>query len=217
MNKDKKKDMEKKPADPKTEKRERTLRIVNIAALMAVFVGITLFMTFGKRPNVSYTENRDLEKPPEFTWEGYFSGYVTDQFAKYYNDTVPQRATWKLFISNFRAHLGVKYGSGVTIVGDVPVIENPVKPNSDTSGGQSKPANSIPDVVIAQPSGTSSETSSSTASSSSNPKVPDVVIPNPNGSSETDEPEEPAESNPDDAESSNPKVPEVVIPSIPIV
>ena len=200
------------PRDPKLEKREKTLRTVNVAVLMAVFAGIALFMTFGKRPNVSYTENRNLEKPPEFTWEGYFSGHVTEQFAKYYNDTVPQRATWKLFISNFRARLGVKYNGGVTIVGDVPIIDNTSKPANTTS----KPANSVPDVVIKKPSDSSA--SSSAISSSSNPKVPDVVIPKPNGSS-SEQPSETTESQPtesasDSDESANPKVPEVVIPNM---
>lgn len=212
------KNVEEKPRDPKAEKREKALRIVNIAVLMAIFAGVTLFMTFGKRPNVSYTENRNLEKPPEFTWEGYWSGYVTDQFSKYYNDTVPERAAWKLFISNFRAHLGVKYGNGVTIVGEVPVIDNHSKPD-DTS----KPANSVPEVVIKKPEdgGASSngDASSNAVSSSSNPKVPAVVIPKPSGTSDTTETTEPTESEPapDNTENTNPNVPAVVIPSRPTV
>lgn len=151
------------------ESRERTLVIVNIAVLMAVFAAITLFMTFGTRPNVSYAENRDLEKPPDFTWEDYWAGKVTDQFAKYYNDTVPMRSTWKLFISHFRAHLGIKYKGGFTITGDLPTIEQPSKPNESSS----KPPNSVPDVVIPGTGG----------SSSSGGKVPDVVIPGTGGSS----------------------------------
>lgn len=142
----------------KREKRVKTLQFANIAALMAIFAGITLFMTFGQRPNVSYTENRDLEKPPEFNWKDYWAGEVTEQFGKYYNDTVPMRSTWKLFISNFRAHLGIKYKGGVTIVGPPPVIND-----TSGSGGTSRPANSVPDVVI--PGGNNSD------------RVPDVVIP----------------------------------------
>lgn len=170
----------------KLEKRENTLRFVNIVALMAVFAGITLFMTFGKRPNVSYEENRDLEKPPQFTWEEYWAGKVTDQFAKYYNDTVPMRSTWKLVIADFRDHLGIKYEGGVTIVGDIPVIEQPPKPADSTS----RPANSIPDVVIKNPS----------SSASSANKVPDVVIPNRSTSSSenTSDPVPVEENAPDD-------------------
>lgn len=172
------------------QKREEALHIVNVAVLMAVFAGITLFMTFGSRPNVSYTENRDLEKPPEFTWDGYWSGYVTDQFAKYYNDTVPMRSTWKLVISNFRSYLGIKYNGGVTIVGQLPVIENPSKPNTS-----SRPANSIPAVVIP-------------GANNSN-KVPAVVIPGGNSSADNTSVSE------TDTESSLPysKVPAVVIPN----
>ncbi len=173
---------------PETKRNEKVLHIVNIAVLLAVFTGITLFMTFGKRPNVSYTENRDLEKPPEFTWEGYWSGYVTDQFSKYYNDTVPMRSTWKLVISEFRDHLGIKY-NGLTVVGQLPVIEQPNKTESSTS----RPANSIPAVVIPGgntsnrvpavviPGGTSDNDTTSTPNTESAPpysKVPAVVIPN---------------------------------------
>lgn len=149
----------------KIENRKKTLSFVNVVVLMAVFAGITLFMTFGKRPNVSYEENRDLEKPPQFTWEDYWAGNVTGQFAKYYNDTVPMRSTWKLVIANFRDHLGIKYDGGITIIGKLPPIEQPSKPDDSTS----RPANSIPDVVINVPGGSSG--------SSSNNKIPDVVIP----------------------------------------
>lgn len=169
----------------KREKRAKTLQFVNIVALMLAFAGITAFMTFGQRPNVSYTENRDLEKPPEFNWDDYWAGKVTDQFAKYYNDTVPMRSTWKLFISNFRAHLGIKYKGGVTIIGQLPVIENPSKPEDSSS----RPANSIPAVVI--PGGSAGSTSD---------KIPDVVIPGQNTSE-------------DDTSKDTNKVPDVVIPS----
>lgn len=172
-------------------KSQKVLHIINIAVLLTVFAAITLFMTFGNRPNVSYTENRDLEKPPEFTWEGYWSGYVTDQFSKYYNDTVPMRSTWKLFISEFRDHLGIKFNGGVTIIGQLPVIEQPNKTESSTS----RPANSIPAVVIPGGGGASSN------------KVPAVVIPG--GTSDSDTTSTP------DTESAPPysKVPAVVIPN----
>ena len=173
----------------KLENRLKTLRLVNVVALMAVFAVITVFMTFGQRPNVSYEENRDLEKLPTFTWEDYWAGKVTDQFSKYYNDTVPMRSTWKLFISNFRDHLGIKYEGGVTIVGTLPTIEEPPKPESSTS----KPQNSIPAVVTSRPgnsSGNSSANSSENSSSDSDKKVPDVYIPprSSGGTSETHEP-----------------------------
>lgn len=165
----------------KLENRVKTLHFVNIFVLMAVFAVITVFMTFGKRPNVSYVENRDLEKPPVFTWEDYWAGKVTDQFSKYYNDTVPMRSTWKLFISNFRDHLGIKYKGGITIVGDMPVIEQPTKPDVSSS----RPPNSVPDVVIPGTGGTSSGNKvpgvvipgTGSSSTSSGNKVPDVYIP----------------------------------------
>lgn len=158
---------------PENEKRERKLMIANAVALTVVFAAIALFLTFGKRPNVSYEENRNLEKPPVFTWAEYWKGNVTEQFGKYYNDTVPMRSTWKLFISEFRGRLGIKYDGGVAIVGKLPVIENPPDdPNvPDTSRPENsipavvipKPANSIPAVVIPGQTSTSEEASSDTS------------------------------------------------------
>ena len=179
---------QKNKAEWRLENRVKTLQFVNVAILMAVFAMIALFMTFGKRPNVSYAENRDLEKPPTFTWEDYWAGKVTDQFAKYYNDTVPMRSTWKLFIANFRDHLGIKYEGGITIVGTLPTIEEPSKPAESTS----RPANSIPGVVTSRPSNSSAGTSSNPAgsTSSSDKKVPDVYIP-PRSSSGTGDTHEP--------------------------
>lgn len=137
------------------EKRERRLIIINAAALTIVFAAIALFMTFGKRPNVSYEENRNLEKPPEFTWAEYRKGNVTEQFGKYYNDTVPLRSTWKLIISEFRGHLGIKYDGGVVIVGKLPVIDEPGNTSAPENSNPNipavvipKPENSIPAVVI---------------------------------------------------------------------
>lgn len=187
--------------DKEREKRAKTLQLVNIITLMTIFAGITVFMTFGQRPNVSYTENRDLEKPPEFNWEDYWAGKVTDQFGKYYNDTVPMRSTWKLFISNFRAHLGIKYKDGVTIVGTPPTIETPSKP-ADTS----RPANSVPDVVI--PGGNTSNKvpdvvipGQNTSEDDTSDRIPDVVIPGQNTSE-------------DETSRDKNKVPDVVVPGV---
>lgn len=184
----------------KIEKREKSLVFLNVVVLMIVFIGIAAFMTFGERPNVSYAENRDLEKPPEFTWEGYWSGYVTEQLGKYYNDTVPMRSTWKLFIAEFRSHLGIKYDNGVTIVGDLPVIEKPTDTNSNTS----KPNNNIPDVVIPGQSNTSAPYD----------KVPSVVIPGESNAS-TPYDKVPGVVIPEESSASAPydKIPSVVIPN----
>ena len=174
----------------KLENRLKTLHFVNIAVLMAVFAVITIFMTVGKRPNVSYEENRDLEKLPTFTWEDYWAGKVTDQFSKYYNDTVPMRSTWKRVIADFRAHLGIKYEGGITIHGKVPTIEEPPKPAESTS----RPQNSIPSVVTQRPSNSSAGSSGNVSSSNnSNNKVPDVYIP-PKPSSGTSDTHEPTPS-----------------------
>ena len=154
-------------------KREKTLCIINIAVLMTIFAGITLFMTFGQRPNVSYEENRNLEKMPEFSWESYWNGDFTEQFGRYYNDTVPLRSTWKQVISNVRNNLGIKYDGGVTIIGQMPVINNNSKPTTE-----SKPENSVPAIV--KPSGNSVPAvviPNATSSAEENSNIPAVVIP----------------------------------------
>ena len=78
------------------------------------------------------------------------------------------RSTWKLFISEFRGHLGIKYDGGVTIVGPLPVIDKPNNP--DKPDDTSRSENSIPAVVIPKPD------------------IPAVVIPGQDNSSETASP-----------------------------
>lgn len=116
-------------------KREHSLCAFNVAVLLTIFGFITLFMTFGKRPNAALEENRDLAKMPAFSWKSYFSGEFTSAFAEFYNDTVPMRSTFKTIISEFDAKLGLNYG-GAEIHGELPVIDNGGKDN--TSGTTSK-------------------------------------------------------------------------------
>lgn len=108
----------------KTEKKTpRGLLIFNIAAILAAFVGITVFINTAPRPTVSNEENRNLAKCPKFSVESYFSGEFTEKFSEYFNDTVPMRSTWKSFISNFRDNLGFEIGDGADFVGPLPDIE----------------------------------------------------------------------------------------------
>lgn len=107
-----------------TEKKTpRGLLIFNIAVILAVFAGITVFINTAPRPTVSEEEQRELAKCPKFTVESYFSGEFTEKFSEYYNDAVPMRSTWKLIISEFRGKLGFKPDDGVDIVGPLPDIE----------------------------------------------------------------------------------------------
>lgn len=104
-------------------KTPRGLLIFNIAAILAVFTGITVFINTAPRPTVSEEEQRELAKCPRFTVEGYLSGEFTEKFSEYYNDAVPMRSLWKLIISEFRDKLGFKSDDGVEIVGPLPDIE----------------------------------------------------------------------------------------------
>ncbi len=108
-------------------KTPRGFLIFNIAAILAVFAGITVFINTAPRPTVSEEEQRELAKCPRFTLESFFSDdedkMFTKKFSEYYNDAVPMRSTWKLIISEFRGNLGIKSDDGVDFVGPLPDIE----------------------------------------------------------------------------------------------
>lgn len=125
MTQDERLRLRKRRIQEQSKRRENAFRVFNISAVMVVFVFCTLFMTFGKRPTVSYEEFRDLNKCPTFTWDSYFKGEFTEKFAAFYNDTVPLRSTFKDMIASFRAIIGIPYKGGVAIVGD------PIKPSDD--------------------------------------------------------------------------------------
>ena len=92
----------------KARRRENNLFSLNIAVIIAIFAFGALFMTFGERPTISEEENRDLAKCPTFTFESYFKGEFTKDFAEFYNDTVPMRSAVKSMFSALRANLGIK-------------------------------------------------------------------------------------------------------------
>ncbi len=115
--------------DPEKEaaRKEWRLHEFNVLTIIAVLAIITVFMLFGKRPTKSAEENRDLTACPKFSVSSYLDGTFTSEFAKFFNDTVPMRSTWKAFIAGFRAHLGIPYDD-VVIHGSIPVIENDQDP-----------------------------------------------------------------------------------------
>lgn len=180
-------DKNKKPENgsPKKSRRETFLVRLNVAVLLGVMVIATLFMTFGKRPNVSLEENRDLAKCPEFSIESYLSGEFTKNFAAFYNDTVPMRSDFKSFISNFRAHLGIKYDGGVHLEGGPPIIESRPPDTSRPSSSKKPPVVVIPQVPGSSSSDTSSEPSESVTENSSS-SISDTSEPT-DGSAETSE------------------------------
>lgn len=134
--------------ESKIDKRKKILVTVNVAVILVIMGAVALFMTFGERSTVSNEERRDLAKCPEFTWESYFKGDFTSDFAEFYNDTVPMRSTFTSFISAFRAHLGVDYDGGVHIHGGIPDIESrPEKPAESSQSTKKPVVVVIPDPV----------------------------------------------------------------------
>lgn len=136
-------------------KREQSLASFNISVIIAVFAFITLFLTFGARSTVSVEEKRELAKMPEFTWESYFDGSFTEDFAHFYNDTVPMRSSFMSFISSFRGKMGLKFGDdGAQLVGGKPTLDQPTQ--------SSKPTESkVPNTANVGNSSSNSSTSSS--------------------------------------------------------
>ncbi len=172
-------------------KREHSLCAFNTAVLLTIFGFITLFMTFGKRPNAALEENRDLAKMPTFSWKSYFSGEFTSAFAEFYNDTVPMRSTFKTIISEFDAKLGLSYG-GAEIHGDLPIIDNGDK---DTASGNTSKIPPTANLITshestkapqstqstAQSSGSTESTTESSSAESSSHEQPEVNAPDHGG------------------------------------
>ena len=65
------------------------MHFVNVAVLLLLFVGITLFLLVGKRPTESLIEKRKLAAFPKLTVSSLFSGEFTDGVSDYFDDTVP--------------------------------------------------------------------------------------------------------------------------------
>lgn len=162
--------------ESKIDKRKKILVTVNAAVILVIMGGIALFMTFAERSTVSNEERRDLAECPEFTWESYFKGDFTSDFAEFYNDTVPMRSTFTSFISAFRAHLGVEYDGGVYIHGGIPDIESrPEKPDNSSQSSKKPVVVVIPDSSDNSSSGSANSESADTTSSSE--KQPDELNP----------------------------------------
>lgn len=111
---------------PEERKQRRNWRLLecNVLTITAVFCLISLFMLVGKRPEMSAEENRDLARKPQFSFESYFNGTYTSEYASWFNDAVPMRSTFKGIISDFREHLGIPYEEGV-LIGNIPTAEKP--------------------------------------------------------------------------------------------
>lgn len=156
-------------------RREQSLASFNISVIIAVFAFITLFLTFGARSTVSVEEKRELAKMPEFTWESYFDGSFTEDFAHFYNDTVPMRSSFMSFISSFRGKMGLKFGDdGAQLVGGKPTLDQPTqssKPTESKVPNTANVGNSSSNSSTSSSGGTSEPVESTSAEQPDPPKV----------------------------------------------
>ncbi len=109
-----------------SEKRERIgikMGRIRIILLLLVFVGIAGFLWFGNRPITSAEENRDLATMPSFSLTSYIEGAFTENFAEWFNDSVPLRSIWKATISDFRSLFGLHFDGNVTLIGTIPTMD----------------------------------------------------------------------------------------------
>ncbi|MBR3629422.1 MAG: hypothetical protein IKN55_03005, partial [Oscillospiraceae bacterium] len=145
------------PEDKKNKQANRLTRAMqfNVLTIITIIMLIAVFLAVGKRPTKSFEENRDLEKCPTFSIESYLDGSFTSQFARFYNDTVPLRSTFKGIIADFRGHLGIPY-AGAQLVGNVPTAQKDpgktpaaTEPATSPEATQSAPAGD-PDATDVQ-------------------------------------------------------------------
>lgn len=107
----------------KKEKKQRritnTIAGVNVAVLGSMLVFGCVYMFAFEHETIAQDENRYLATFPEFSAEKYFSGEYTEGIANYYDDTVPNRAAIKEFITkNILPLKGTSFGDdGVELHG----------------------------------------------------------------------------------------------------
>jgi len=125
---------------------ERRYYAVNVLVLFFIFAAISLFLVFGKRPEKSAEENRDLAPCPRFSLSSYFDGSFTTEFSQYFNDSVPMRSFFKGVIADFRGNLGVPYDEEIILIGSIPEVEKITEPNETEPHTQFAPMQAQPTV-----------------------------------------------------------------------
>ena len=98
--------------------------LANIIVTGGVFALVTAGLYIFPRPTVSNIENRTLAEFPEFSTESFFSGEYTEQISDWFNDTVPQRDTFKNLSANMKNMMGISSGD-VKISGTLTAITQP--------------------------------------------------------------------------------------------
>lgn len=147
----------------KSRQREYSLKCFNVSVIIGILTFVSMFLIFGKRPTVSYEEKRELASIPEFTLASYFDGSFTSGFSEFFNDAVPERASFKTFISLFRGYFGIGY-EGVEIHGKIPAANLEKPPETPAS----KPQSTAP--LSSSPGNTQSSQSSGNTQSMSSPQ-----------------------------------------------
>ncbi len=85
-------------AQKKSVKRN-VLALGNAAAIFTVIGLGFIYLNFLPKSTVSNEENRNLTEKPKFSVMSYIKGEYTEQYADYFEDTVPNRSAIKKFIS----------------------------------------------------------------------------------------------------------------------
>lgn len=154
------------------------MHFVNVAVLLLLFVGITLFLLVGKRPTESLIEKRKLAAFPKLTVSSLFSGEFTDGVSDYFDDTVPGRDIFKKWTSALLLLRGFRQDDVVIYGGTGPQAQEAETARPSSSEGT--------DVSSAAPSSAPSSESTSSEStvsseSSSSPEPQNTPAPDANG------------------------------------
>lgn len=115
---------------------ENGFSTISVLLLMIVFFMGVGFLIFFPRSDKSEIEKRELEKFPTFSFQSYFSGEFTANVAKWYDDTVPYRDSFKNAGNNIKAFFGIASDNTAVIVG------KPIKTVGDDSNNSSKASKS---------------------------------------------------------------------------
>ncbi|MBE6632123.1 MAG: hypothetical protein E7623_05415 [Ruminococcaceae bacterium] len=96
--------------------------MINIVLVSAVLVLISLFLLLADRPEVSETEKRKLAEFPEFSFEALVSGEYAADIREWYNDTVPERDSFKDMGASILELTGVRFDD-VKFYGDMVIVD----------------------------------------------------------------------------------------------
>lgn len=132
----------------KAEGFKERIAVMGISLTAAVVVCISIFLIILKRPEISQTENRTLEKFPEFSFSSFFDGEYTAGIDTWYTDTLPGRESFKDYVAKFRGMFGISSEDDVKIHGGIPAAlqkknqSDSKESNNSSETKDTKPADS---------------------------------------------------------------------------